>query len=261
MIIGGYDLDDSVSIAFLSLTMIFGAVSIIIVATMIVAIFIQLKSKFIDVLKLLQYIAIMLCYLAAAADIVLHLSTNVLSSYIYIIFLHFDWIILIYYAINQLSWYLLWVHLETYRQLAKGESYKSWKNKIKIKEAVWFFLILTFYFFAIAWSVILYFDSSINSAMSELSRVYSIYYFIILIIIEILFGLNEIRLYFKITSTMKKTLNYYYLKTRNNLKVMTTVNTLFFFGVAWFNIVYWVFGVNTIHYTGFGVTQDYPDIQ
>ena len=260
MIFGGYNLDDKLSIAFLSLTILFGTISLIIVVTMMVAIVKQLKSKFIDVLKLLQYIAIMLWYLAVAFDIVLHFSSSVLSNFIYIIFLHFDWIILIYYAINQLSWYLLWVHLETYRQLAKGENYISWREKIIVKEAIWFFLVLSFYFFAIVWSMILYISSNVNSDKSELSKDYSVYYFITLIIIEFLFGLNEIRLYFKITSTMKKTLNYYYNQTKSNLKKLTIVNSIFFFGVSWINLLFYAFGVDAIEYTGYEIINGYPNI-
>ena len=261
MSVGGFNLDDELSLAFFVLTWIFGTISAIIVPVIAFLIFKELRSKFVDVLKLLQHIAILLWYLAAIIDIILHLTTVVLSKFVYIIFLHFDWIILIYYAINQLSWYLLSIHLETYRQIAQDKSYKNWKAVVLRKEIVWFSLIILFYSFAIVWSVFLYLNSGTESNDSKSSRVYSTYYFIQLVVIEILFGLNEIRLYFKVTLTMKKTLNYYYLKTKNNLKRMAIVNTMFFFGVAWINIIYSIFNVNTIEFTGYSIESGYKEVQ
>ena len=83
-------------------------------------------------------------------------------------------------------------------------------------------------------STFLYLLSS-NDRQSEYSKIYILFYFIELILIEILFAISEAILYRKVTKAMKNSLNFYYKKYKANLKILTIVNIIFFLLVALFN--------------------------
>ena len=52
-----------------------------------------------------------------------------------------------YYAMNQLSWYILVTHLKTYNSILSGKKYQEWKAKIKRVEIVSFILLIIFFYF------------------------------------------------------------------------------------------------------------------
>ena len=76
---------------------------------------------------------------------------------------------------------------------------------------------------------------SSNDRQSEYSKIYILFYFTELILIEILFAISEAILYRKVTKAMKNSLNFYYKKYKVNLKILTIVNIIFFLLVALFN--------------------------
>ena len=116
---------------------------------------------------------------------------------------------ILYYAMNQLSWYVLVTHLKTYNLILSGKKYKEWKAKIKrIEKASFILLIIAYsvYILTIAAYDILIreYEDAEKILQNVLLCEISSFYFLLII--------TELLIYCQLSKVMKQNLNFHYSK-------------------------------------------------
>ena len=133
---------------------------------------------------------------------------------------------ILYYAMNQLSWYVLVTHLKIYNLILSGKKYKEWKAKIKRIEITSFILLIIVYSVYIltiaAYDILIreYEDAEKilqNVLLCEISS----FYFLLII--------TELLIYCQLSKVMKQNLNFHYSKNWKSFVVILLVNVTFFF--------------------------------
>ena len=130
-----------------------------------------------------------------------------------------------YYAMNQLSWYILVTHLKTYNSILSGKRYQEWKAKIKRVEIVSFILLIIFYtlyILTIATYDILIREYKDIEQILQSMLLSEIWLFYIILIV------GEIVIYWQLTRTMKQNLNFHYNKNWKNFVVLLVITLVLF---------------------------------
>lgn len=227
---------DHINYAYFIYIQLYSVLSLALVIIFTYFIWKELKERIVDLLKILQYSAIVFWFSMCIVDNIVHLWFEKAYKYAYVILFQIDWFILIYYALNQFSWFVISLHLTWYKQMGSDANYSIWRNNLIRKERIWLLLLITCYILIITGSI-LPFVLSGKEPHQDPAKVFTIIYFLGLFAIELTLAITEILLYRRITAIMKVTLSYYYQKHRRQLKYLWTVNAIFLFSISTLNIV------------------------
>ena len=94
----------------------------------------ELRDYFIDLLRVVQYILIAICFwydVVSSTLLIFYPDVNSL-----LIDIVFDVIasLFLYYIINQLSWFILIKHLNTYAKMRRGSKFEDCRKQIRVVE-------------------------------------------------------------------------------------------------------------------------------
>ena len=199
----------------------------------------EIRSKFIDSLKIMQYLWVIIHFFANFITSIIESAENVNKFYIDLARDLFSFLML-YYILNQLAWYMLIVHLETYRLLAEDANYRDWKTIIKRNE--WIFLILSI-IVSTFWIGIRVLYDIFGIFSFQWTQLFITISLILRAIFEFLLAINEIYLFMKVKKVMSQNLNYYYNSYRNNLYALVIINVTYFLLWSMHNILDAIFEI------------------
>ena len=182
----------------------------------------ELLSKYIDVVTLIQY-AIILIFVGS--NLVLH--TAILFELDVLIDAYFSVVqilLLMYHWLNLYCWSMMIFHIDQTNRFNHSGDYKSIHKKTIKTEIVSFSMILIIHLLPI-WVYIF----SPLAISNEIFTIFHLIYLVLLLLVLVL-------MYFRLTRTLEKNLNHYYLLNKTNLLVLLLFNAL---NYLWY-IIFWI---------------------
>ena len=131
-----------------------------VVIWMILLIWREIKENFIDALRMIQYVFILLWFLHAIFEILWSFWYEHTDDLAIIIIIEvFEGLMLYYYILNLLVWYLLMNKIIVLRKLRSGIKYDVWRRQIKSVELKVLLYFVIFIFLHMIYKVAFHFLS------------------------------------------------------------------------------------------------------
>ena len=218
----------------------------------------EIKSVYSDLLKIMQFSAIIITFIdLIAMDFVELIDLNLSKYFSLRVTTDLFEMFLLYYMLNQLSWYLLILHISKYRLLTQGLNYQNIRTQIRsMEKKALIIIVVSYIFLRVIWLVN---DTLVEFAHDPLNIASRIYHSIYALVAFILV-LNELRIYNNMKWTMIKYLNYYYKSYCDNIRKLKFANLSFYatFGLIHLGIA--IFGIQLDSIVGLSTIKDYHSI-
>jgi hypothetical protein len=201
----------------------------------------ELKKQYIDLFRVIQYFNLILHFLFGIATLILVFSapnTDLYSiKYLYM----FDVNMYCFEMINQVSWLTLIVHLKYYKETRTTDYMEVRKKVIRFENYMISMIgvVHLFLFLVMIFIIVFHFVSGcvsvaeVKTKFSELLTVCQASYLFQLVIyhcksvLNFTFIVTKLILFFVLSRSLKKNLNYYYQKKHRDLVILTVISIVY----------------------------------
>ena len=225
MKVGDWVIEDLVSYGFFAYEIANIFMSLIVVIWMVVKIWKEMKERFIDVLRMVQYWLILTWFLYVTYFVIFNFWDEHNGNMVKILDGIMDGVLIYYYIFNLTTWYLLMYQIKVLKLLRNGIEYKNANKQTKSHEIKIITLLALFICIYSILNVSLSVFSSSISLLQNNQRLisllkYTLFYFALLILNLILF--------IKLSVIMKDNLNYYFLNNWKNIRFIFHLTSAFY---------------------------------
>ena len=179
-----------------------------------------IREQFIDTFKIIQYVLIWIMTIRFLLIFILRLSMDEEDTKYFVIFI--EELLnsrMVYFWVIQLSWFVLYKHLIQYKSLSWGFDYETWKQNIRKAEVLWSIVIFFGNFIVnLIWLTINLLSKEENS------NPITILNDLIVITLNVILAINELRMYRKIIYAMEGLLWFYSGSYRINLLSVSLID-------------------------------------